>query len=382
MLDNGALEGIKVVDLSRMLPGPYCSMILADHGAEVIAIEDKRYSSDGLFFNDLTRNKRHMTLNLKTSQGLEVFLKLVEKADVIIESFRPGVVERLGVDYESVKKINRGVIYCSITGYGQTGPLRDAPGHDVNYISEAGLLDMIGDANKTPSIPGFQIGDIAGGSMNAAVGILLALFARQKTGRGQFIDISMTEGLLGMLSLPHFFSKQQQRQPVRSKELLSHRYACYNCYETKDGKYLSIGALEKKFWLNFCSVLKLREFEKLQYDEPRRLEVLTAFREKFLEKTLDEWTNLFDGIDICFGRVRSLSEVLEAPQFFERDMLCRYESPEGEVHTAFGIPVKLSDTPGSIRSNPCGFGVHTMEILRELGYSEQGVKSLLAEDAI
>ena len=197
MIQQGALSGIRVVDLSRMLPGPYCSMILADHGAEVIAVEDRKFQDDGLFFNDLNRNKSHMSLNLKTPEGLEIFFKLAEKADVILEGFRPGVVQRLGVDYEAVRKCNPKIIYCSISGYGQTGPLRDRVGHDVNYISNAGMLDLIGDKGGRPIIPGVQIADIAGGTMNAAVGILLALFARETSGEGQYIDISMTDGVLG-----------------------------------------------------------------------------------------------------------------------------------------------------------------------------------------
>jgi len=205
MTTNGALSGITVLDLTRLLPGPYCSMILADHGARVIAVEDKRFMADGLFMNTIYRNKEHVSLNLKTDKGKEIFFKLAQKADIVTEGFRPGVTERLGVDYESVKKVNPEIIYCSITGYGQTGPYRDRVGHDANYLSIAGVLDLIGEQNQPPSIPGVQLADIAGGGMNAAIGILLALHSREKTGKGQYIDISMTDSMVGFLPIVSAF---------------------------------------------------------------------------------------------------------------------------------------------------------------------------------
>src|SRR5210317_2577968 len=228
MLKAGALDGVTVIDLSRLLPGPYCSMILADHGARVIAVENKRFMADGLFFNTINRNKEHMSLNLKTDAGQQIFFKLIEKADVLLEGFRPGVVDRLGADYESVRKVNPKIIYCSITGYGQDGPFRDRVGHDVNYLSYAGVLDLIGEKDHPPAIPGVQIADIAGGGMNAAIGILLALFAREKTGKGQYIDISMTDSMVSLLPVALFFRQLTGQEPTRADEFLSHRYACYN----------------------------------------------------------------------------------------------------------------------------------------------------------
>ncbi|MBT8350582.1 MAG: CoA transferase, partial [Deltaproteobacteria bacterium] len=239
MLENGALSGIKVIDLSRLLPGPYCSMILADHGARVIAIEDKRFMGDGLFFSQIYRNKEHMSLNLKTEEGKKIFFRLANDADVILEGFRPGVVQRLGVDYDTVSKTNKKIIYCSISGYGQTGPYRDRAGHDVNYLSRSGALDLIGQANHPPSIPGIQVADIAGGGMNATIGILMALFAREKTGKGQHIDISMTDGLVGFMPSAFFLKQISGQFPTRSYSILSHKYACYNTYETADGRFIS-----------------------------------------------------------------------------------------------------------------------------------------------
>ena len=233
MVKCGALTGVKVLDLSRLLPGPYCSMILADHGAEVLAIEDRRFLADGMYFKDLYRNKRHISLNLKAEEGRAIFFRMVRDADVILEGFRPGVVERLGVDYEKVRRINPRIIYCSITGYGQAGSLHDRAGHDVNYLSTAGVLDLIGEKGQPPAIPGVQIADIAG-AMNGVIGVLLALFAREKSGLGQYIDISMTDSLLGFMTLPVLFRQLSDQRFGRSETLLSHRYACYNTYETKD----------------------------------------------------------------------------------------------------------------------------------------------------
>lgn len=369
MIQQGALSGIRVLDLSRMLPGPYCSMILADHGAEVIAIEDKKFQEDGLFFNDLNRNKSHMSLNLKASGGLEIFFKLVEKADVVIEGFRPGVVQRLGVDYEAVRQVNPGIIYCSISGYGQTGPLRNRVGHDVNYLSNAGVLDLNGEKGRRPVIPGVQIADIAGGSMNAAVGILLALYARERTGKGQYIDISMTDGVLGLLSLPHYFFMQTGQKPQAGDTLLSHRYGCYNTYETADGRFLSIGAVENRFWKKLCEHLNRPAYISLQYDEDKKEAIIEDLRDIFLSKKLAEWDAELAELEVCFAAVKNMEEILTEPIFRHREMVHSYTGESGEKKYGFGIPVKLSETPGSIRSVPGKFGQQTRKILEDNGYS-------------
>lgn len=382
MLTKGALEGVKVLDLSRMLPGPYCSMILADHGADVVAIEDKRFQTDGLFFNDLNRNKRHMSLNLKAETGRKLFYQMAKEADVILEGFRPGVVERLGVDYKTIKTLNPRIIYCSITGYGQTGPLVNQPGHDVNYLSYAGLLDLIGEHDNPPTIPGVQIADIAGGSMNAAVGILLALYSREKTGVGQYIDISMTDGVIGLLSLPYFFSQLTGKAPQRSKDQLSHRYGCYNTYQTKDGRYLAIGAVELRFWKNLCEQLGLQEYIEFQYDETRKEEIIDTLRQVFKTKNLADWEAQLGSIDACFSPIKTMSEILEEPLFREREMVHTYQESSGTDKHGFGIPVKLSDTPGTIRTTPCLFGADTKEILGELGCSEAEIDNYFAEGIV
>ena len=382
MANKGALDGITVIDLSRLLPGPYCSMILADHGARVIAIESRQFFADGLFLNTVNRNKEHMTLDLKPDKGKEIFFRLIEKADVMMEGFRPGVVDRLGVDYETVRGVNPKIIYCSITGYGQDGPFRNRVGHDANYLSYAGVLNLIGEPDRPPSIPGIQIADIAAGGMNAAIGILLALFAREKTGGGQYIDISMTDGMVGFLPAVLNFQQLTGQDPRRSDTVLSHRYACYNTYETADGRFLSIGAVENRFWKRLCDHLDVPQYSTLQYDDSRRKEILDFMRTTFRKKTLDEWDAELADLEICWGRVQTFSEVLDDPLFREREMFLELQGNAGEKQAAIGVPVKLSDTPGSVRKAAPDFGESTPSILKELGYSEKEIEKFAEMNVI
>lgn len=380
MIHTGALSGIQVLDLSRMLPGPYCSMILADHGARVIAIEDGRYRAEGNFVGNLYRNKQHMTLDLKTPQGKKILFRLVQKADVFIEGFRPGVVKKLGIDYPVLKEINPKLVYCAITGYGQSGGLENTPGHDVNFLSYSGVLEQIGSLGGPPVIPGIQIADIAGGAMNAAMGILLALFAREKTGQGQYVDISMTDGSLGLMQVVLFFRELFGRTPQRGDGLLSQGYACYNTYETNDGRYLSLGALEPRFWKPLCHHLGLLEFAPLQFDDSRQKEMIHQLQTLFKQKSLATWEKELAGLDICWAPVRTLDEALEDPMFKARDMVIKGE--EGALQPAIGIPVKLSGTPGTLRTQPVGFGENTREVLQQLGYSDREIEAFQQEGII
>jgi len=379
---SGALQGVIIIDLSRMLPGPYCSMILADHGARVIAIEDKRFEADDLYLSPVNRNKDHMTLNLKSKEGQNIFFKLLHNADVLMEGFRPGVTKRLGIDYETLKKVNPRIIYCSITGYGQDGPYRDVAGHDVNYLSLAGILDMIGERDRSPCIPGIQIADLVGGGMNAAIGILLAIIGRERTGKGQYIDISMTDGMVGLLPIPLHILQRNNRIPQRSDTFLSHRYACYNVYETADGRYISIGAVENRFWKNLCDVLGVPEYGPLQYDDNHREEILDFCRKSFKKRTLEEWVKELRDKDVCWGRIQNLEEVLNDPLFLARDMVREIKDEKGKPVAMLGIPVKLSDTPGSIRSTAVGFGGSTEKILTELGYTKDQITELIEKGVV
>lgn len=380
MLQKSSLTGITVLDLSRLLPGPYCTMILADHGARVIAIEDRRFEAEGLL-QTVYRNKEHMTLNLKTDEGREIFLNMVKSADVVVEGFRPGVVNRLGVGYETVSRINPGIVYCSITGYGQTGPLRDQVGHDVNYLSMAGVLELIGGAEGIPSIPGVQFADIAGG-MNAAIGILLALLARDRQGTGQYIDISMTDTMAGFLPIPFLMTEYAGIKLDRSNNILSHRYACYTLYETADNRSLSIGALENRFWKRLCEHFGVPEYNTFQFDEGKREEIMEFFKEQFRKKSLSEWEDELADLEICWAPVRTMSEVLGEPLFAEREMFVEPLNRKDGGKREIGIPVKLSETPGLVRTGPGTFGENTEKLLKEYGYSEDDIEGFKNKEVI
>ena len=374
MIPNGALSGITVLDLSRLLPGPYCSMILADHGARVIAIEDrKQYAADGLFLPNVCRNKEHMTLDLKSETGREIFFKMVETADVVLEGFRPGVVKRLGVDYDTVCQVKPDIVYCSVTGYGQTGAFRDRVGHDINYLGYAGVLDMIGESGRPPAIPGVQIADMAGGGMTAAIGILLALVSRGKTGQGQYVDISMTDSMVGLLPVAMYWKSLMGQTPPRGDNMLSHRYACYNTYETADGRHMAVGAVESKFWKAICERLELTEYAPAQYDDAKRKEIIAAFRETFREKTLAQWETELADLDLCVSGIRTAEEAIDFPLFREREMFVEAPGASGAEETAIGVPVKLSRTPGKVKNASVTFGQDTEKILTELGYKAEEI---------
>ena len=278
--------------------------------------------------------------------------------------------------------MNSKIIYCSITGYGQNGPFRDRVGHDVNYLSFAGVLNLMGEPDRPPSIPGIQIADIAAGGMNAAIGILLALFAREKTGKGQYIDISMTDGMVAFLPIALYFQQLTGDDPRRADAMLSHRYACYNTYETADGRFLSIGAVENRFWKRLCDHLGVAEYATLQYDDSRREEILNFMRSTFKSKTLDEWDAELAHLEICWGKVQTFSEVLDDPLFREREMILELHGKTGEKQSAIGVPVKLSETPGSVRSEAVDFGKSTASILKELGYSEKDIRRFTEAEVI
>lgn len=370
MKPMGALSGITVLDLSRLLPGPFCSMILADHGARVIAIESKKFKADGLYLKSINRNKAHISLDVNTPAGKSIFLRMAQKADVVMEGFRPGVTRRLGIDYEAVRQVNAGIIYCSITAYGQTGPYRDRVGHDVNCLGISGVLNLIGEKDRPPAIPGIQLADVAGGGLNAVIGILLALHARQQTGKGQAIDIAMTDGLVAMLPVALFLRELMGCDPVRSDSFLSHRYACYNTYETADGRSLCIGAVEHRFWKNLCQTLGRADLIALQFDEVRRQEIIDALRMIFREKPLSHWQTVFGVRDVCWAPVHDLSAVLQDDHLRHRQMFIEVEEKNKSIATALGVPIKLSQTPGSIRTQAVEFGENTREILLEWGYGE------------
>jgi crotonobetainyl-CoA:carnitine CoA-transferase CaiB-like acyl-CoA transferase len=286
------------------------------------------------------------------------------------------------VDYETLSGLNPRLIYCSITGYGQTGPKRDEAGHDVNYLATAGVLDLIGETTNPPTIPGVQIADIMGGAMQAAVGILLALYHREKSGRGQYIDISMTDGILGLLTLPRFFQQVRGESPHRSDTTLSHRFGCYNTYRTADGRHVAIGAVENRFWKKLCELLGAGHYGSLQYSTAHRQEIIDWLRTVFATKPLSHWQELLGGQDVCFSTIAEFDEVMASPLFREREMICEYLGEDGCSSSTLGIPIKLSATPGALRTPPAAFGAHTDSVLQELGFYPEQIAGLYTRKII
>ncbi|MFB3163352.1 CoA transferase [Neobacillus sp. 179-J 1A1 HS] len=373
------LEGIRVFDLTRLLPGPYCSLLLADYGADVIKIEDPKVGDyarwyeprvnddQSAMFISLNRNKRSITLDLKAEKDKDAFISLVKTADVLIESFRPGVMERLGLGYEQLKVHNPKLIYCAITGYGQTGPYAKEAGHDLNFLSYSGLLHLQGAPNEKPLIPSVQIGDIGGGALMAAVGILLAIINAKNTNTGQFVDISMLDGALSWMHtiLPNYWTSGEM--PNRGELTLNGGKACYEIYRTKDDRFISVGALEYKFWENFCKVIGKEELidqleEPLEQQRIMKQEVQTAIQ----QKTLTEWLELFEGIDACVSPVLTPEELTDHPQIKHRQMIENITHPEMGVIKQIGNPIKLSNSTVTTRRHAPGLGEHTNEILKEL----------------
>lgn len=388
-----ALKSIKVLDLTRLLPGGYCTQMLGDMGAEVIKIEQPGIGDyirwmppymkkeSGLFLA-INRNKKSMTLNLKTTQGQKIFYRLVESADVIIEGYRPGVVKKLGVDYETVKAFNPKVIYCSLSGYGQDGPYQDWVGHDINYIGIGGILGITGAAQE-PVIPGVQIADLAGGGMLATIAILVALFTRERIGVGQYIDVAMLDGVVSWLSIHAGKYFIDQEIPIRGDMPLSGGAASYNIYETKDGKLISLGILEKQFWKNLCRVVGREDLEEAPYFElSHREELKDILQAIFRTKNQTEWIRLLSRADVPCGPVNTLDEVFKDPQVFHRNLLCEMDHPtEGRIKQ-LGIPIKFSETPGQLKLPPPQLGEHSTEILRSLGYTTAQIKTFRTEGVI
>lgn len=378
------LQSIRVLDLTRLLPGPYCTMMLADFGAEVIKIEDPnigdyarmyepKLDEDSALFHSLNRNKKSVCLDLKSEEGKDHFLRMAEKADVVVESFRPGVMERLGLDYETLKIANPGLVYCAVTGYGQTGPYANQPGHDINYLSYAGLLNLMGEKGGKPIVPAAQIADIGGGALPATVGILLALLEREKSGKGQFIDISMMDGVISWLQtiLPNYLADHTPAN--RGEQLLSGGLAAYAVYETKDGRFLSVGALEPKFWQAFCEGIGRNDFiprlsESLHEQHRLKYEIQTII----YQQTLAEWMEVFSANEACVSPVLTLEEMTVDPQVMARDMIQTVKNKTLGTMKQIGIPIKLSETPGEIHTQAPKLGEHTEEFLTEMGLSITG----------
>ena len=390
---TGPLEGLKVLDLTRLLPGGYATLLLADLGADVLKIEEPGkgdyirwtppvvgdFSSAHIALN---RNKRSMTLNLKTDAGREIFGDLAAEADVVIESFRPGVMDRLGVGYETLKEKNRGLVYCAISGYGQTGPRSLVAGHDANYIGYAGVLGINGEEGRRPVIPGVQVGDLAGGGMAAVIAITAALVRRASTGEGDFCDIAMADGALSWLTIHAGSFVATGEDPERELMHLSGRNPCYRVYPAADG-YISVGALEPQFWAALCDAIDRPDLvgEAFAMGD-RRDEVIEELEKLFSTKTRAEWMATFEGRDVCVGPVNTFSETFADEQFLARDMIFEADVPGAGPWKHIGNPLKLgAASESAMRLPPPGMGEHTNDVLTELGMLDR-VEELRAAGVI
>ena len=395
----GVLDGITILELARVPPAELPGMLLADMGADVLKIDtpdpdrlrgpewDRRTA-----FAFVNRNKRSMTLNLKAPEGQAIFRKLAAGADVIVEGFRPGVMKRLGADYESIRALNPRIVYCSLSGFGQDGPYRDAPAHDLNYLSLAGVLGLIGEADRKPVIPLNLIADYAGASLHGALGIALGLFARERTGRGQHVDVAYLDTTISLLAatpnMRFFFS--DGLAPSRGQGFLGGSYPYYAIYETRDGKLLTIGCTEPWLWENFCRAIGRPDLARFarqpdqfvraanpEEDAARReIEALIRTRDR------DDWYDVLVKADVCVGKVYDVGEVVRDPQVIHRQMVVEAEHPRLGKVRQFGIAIKLSDTPGTIRRAAPLAGEHTDEVLRGLGTPADEIQTLRSKGVI
>ncbi len=387
------LQGLMIIDLTRLLPGPLCTMLMGDYGAEVVKIEDhnagdptrfvgRYFEGSGSFFRQLNRNKKSLAVNLKTEEGRAAVKKLAEKSDVLIEGFRPGVMNRLGLSYSELSRLNRRLVYASLTGYGQEEPYRDRAGHDINYTALSGVLDLSAEKGGSPQMPAIQVADIAGGAMMALSGIMIALYQREQSGRGSFTDISMTRGLLPWLTLAASAVNSSEDTARRGSGPITGAFACYNIYETADGKYMSLGALEPVFWQNFCEAVGRKQWVALQFEQEGRERLIREVQDLFKNKTRAQWENLFADGDACCEPVLSLEEAVEHPLNRIGRYWIKVKNAEGRTEIMPGFPLLFSGQTGQVRLPPPRHGEHTAEILQSLGYDRPGIEELASRGTI
>lgn len=385
-LQSSPLSGIRILDLSRLLPGPYATMLLADLGAEVIKIEtpglgdymriippfvkDARTGEDiGAAFLMVNRNKLSVALNFRNKRGKEIFLRLVQTADVVVETFRPGAAEKWGIGYAALHALNPRLVYCSLSGYGQTGPYRDRAGHDLNYIALAGLLTANGVAGGPPIPPAVQIADLSGG-MLAAIAMLAALIGREKTGVGQFLDVSLFEGALSWASTMIGGTYAAGKPVERGKMQLNGGMACYNVYETRDGKFITLGAIEPHFWSAFCKAVGREDLNPRQQEFEAVKDVAAIFK----TRTFDEWLELFKNVDACIEPVREFAETLDDPQVRHRGLVTEIGGIK-QIGSVFVFA-------GNRNAPPPRQGEHTRKVLQGIGLSDEEIAELNQAEVI
>jgi crotonobetainyl-CoA:carnitine CoA-transferase CaiB-like acyl-CoA transferase len=391
-----ALSDVRVLDLSRLLPGGFCSLLLADFGAEVLKVEDTGMgdyirwsppfyegvdeSAKSALFLALNRGKRSIRLDLKSEAGKEVLLRLAREYDVLLESFRPGVMERLGVGYERLRQENAGLVYCAISGYGQDGPFTARSGHDMNYLGLNGLLGLTGDADGAPVQPAGQIADLGGGALMAAFGIMAALRERERSGEGQLVDVSMFDGSLSWLAMVAAQYLADGAVPKRGGLPLAGGLICYRPYACRDG-WVTLGALEPKFWQEWCRGVGREDLVEKQF-EPPGSEAHAEVERIFLQRTREDWQAFASEHDCCLEPVLDLDEALDSELVRAREMVVDLDQPgaAGPVRL-LGVPVKLSRTPGAPAGPGPALGEHTAEVLSALGYTDEQVTALLESGA-
>jgi alpha-methylacyl-CoA racemase len=395
---NGALADVRVLDLTRLLPGGFCSLLLADLGADVVKVEDTGmgdyvrwappyYGDDdqqalgtrSALYLALNRGKRSIRLDLKQDAGRDALLRLVEGADVVLESYRPGVLDRLGVGYERLRERNPRVIYCAITGYGQTGPYAGRAGHDMNYLGLTGLLGLTGEPGGRPIQAAGQIADLGGGALMAAFGVLAALRERERSGEGQLVDVSMTDGALSWLAMVAAAYFCDGEVPRRGEGQLTGGFVCYYPYEAADG-WVTCGALEPKFWAAFCNGVGRPDLIEKQFERPGS-EAWRVIAEVFRSRPRAEWKEFNDRHDAMIEPVLDLDEALESELVQAREMVVEVDQPELGAVRLLGAPVRLSRTPAEPTRAAPALGEHTEEVLREAGFDPDEIDGLLHSGA-
>lgn len=387
------LEGLLVLDFTRLLPGPFATQLLCNLGADVIKVEDPALGDymrtvpptvQGVSYPFLmvNRGKRSLAVDLKTTEGRAIVHKLVPKADVVMEQFRPGVMKKLGVDYATLSKRNRRLIYCSFSGYGQTGPSKDVPAHDLNFEAHAGILGVTGDHDGRPVIPGVPMADLASG-FNAAMSVLAALRTRDQTGKGEFIDISIfdTSVSLMVLNLARYLATGEE--PVAGEALLTGRFPFYGLYKTADGGWLAVATVEPKFWTRMCELLEAPELLESQFPSgPEKAKVVKALQAHFLQKPTAEWEALFAEANLPITRVRTVAEVVQDPQVKARGLLPVVEVPGLWKMQVVAHPARHTVTSTRNPGRVPGKGEDTEEILASLGYTTNQIEALAKKGVI
>lgn len=391
---NGPLASLKILDFSTLLPGPFASLLLADMGAEVLRVESPTRADlvrvlpphvDGASASHayLNRNKRSIALNLKKPEAVEVIKQLVGEYDIVLEQFRPGVMDKLGVGYEALKAINPKLIYVSITGYGQTGPYKDRAGHDINYLSLSGTASYTGRKDTGPLPLGVQLADIAGGSLHGVMGLLAAVIQRQVTGEGQQVDVSMTDcafslnGMAGAGYLAAGVEPDMQNQVLNGGSF-------YDYYRSRDGRWFSVGSLEPQFMQPFCQAIGKPELARLGLSpNPEDQQLLKrAIQIEFEKRDFDQWCEVFAALDACVEPMLKLSEAAEHPQLKAREMTVQVPLDEARSQTQIACPIKFSAGLAAPRHIGVAVGAHTDEVLQGLGYSAAQISQLQAEGVV